>query len=614
MTHALASRSVVASTIQRTSLYFMASLCVLLIPPGCFGQGTVDTSSWTNVSGWHGILTISGHGSGTYSTSCGGTEKYTNDQELAGSPSLRGGFSTWIGEIFPQTVSLRITDEQTCPAPFPSDCFQSDTATGNDILENVILNISSDGTYAISRGTVPITHIGCNGENEKLGYFFGPTISPSGDFTLTGNQPLPPTGVTLKGSINGYRDSQFHLAALWNINWRLAPVCKLDTSKITPRRQAGGTWGAKTYDHSSDQMGDRGCATTALEMALEYAGVTRTPGNNGVPLDPGSLNTFMNETDTDYSGQSANWDPTVRDVSQGKLKYSAASDGVLSTVDNPEAAKDAVDVALCGANPHPVIVAVTSTDGSRFPGHFVLIVGKDGDVYDILDPAGLGSTLDTYGNKFQTRGSVVPTIDPPDQSIGALDISVDNNATLLVTDGNKNQTGEVESTGKTLQNIPNSSYIVDTIVGDITHEVPSQSGHSVEIFAPADGKYTIAVNGTASGTYHLSIRAFSRDASPEPDIVLSGTSAPGSVTTYEVSYASAVGGVTTATKTQIAKADLNEDGVIDCADLAIVKASFGKKFGQIGFDPRADINGDGVVNIFDLSIVAKQLPAGKTCP
>lgn len=59
--------------------------------------------------------------------------------------------------------------------------------------------------------------------------------------------------------------------------------------------------------------------------------------------------------------------------------------------------------------------------------------------------------------------------------------------------------------------------------------------------------------------------------------------------------------------------DVNGDGVVNCLDLDIVKASFGKKTGQAGFDPRADVNDDGVVNILDLSLVAKQLPAGTVC-
>jgi len=59
--------------------------------------------------------------------------------------------------------------------------------------------------------------------------------------------------------------------------------------------------------------------------------------------------------------------------------------------------------------------------------------------------------------------------------------------------------------------------------------------------------------------------------------------------------------------------DLNSDGAVNCADLAIVKASFGKRTGQAGFDPRADINGDGVVDIRDLTAVSKLVPGSATC-
>jgi hypothetical protein len=60
--------------------------------------------------------------------------------------------------------------------------------------------------------------------------------------------------------------------------------------------------------------------------------------------------------------------------------------------------------------------------------------------------------------------------------------------------------------------------------------------------------------------------------------------------------------------------DVNGDGVVDCADVAIVKASFGKRKGQVGFVASADINSDGVVNIVDLVGVERQLPAGTRCP
>ena len=60
--------------------------------------------------------------------------------------------------------------------------------------------------------------------------------------------------------------------------------------------------------------------------------------------------------------------------------------------------------------------------------------------------------------------------------------------------------------------------------------------------------------------------------------------------------------------------DVNGDGKVDCADLAIVKASIGKRCGQTGFDSRADLNHDCVVDVRDFAAVARQVPAGSRCP
>lgn len=59
--------------------------------------------------------------------------------------------------------------------------------------------------------------------------------------------------------------------------------------------------------------------------------------------------------------------------------------------------------------------------------------------------------------------------------------------------------------------------------------------------------------------------------------------------------------------------DVDGNGVVDCADMAIVKASFGKRSGQLGFDPRADLNGNGVVDVNDLAVVSRLLPPGTAC-
>lgn len=67
--------------------------------------------------------------------------------------------------------------------------------------------------------------------------------------------------------------------------------------------------------------------------------------------------------------------------------------------------------------------------------------------------------------------------------------------------------------------------------------------------------------------------------------------------------------------TKIAPAgDVNIDGAVNCADIAIVKASLGKSTGQAGFDSRADVVVDGRVDVRDLAFVAQKLPAGTKCP
>ncbi len=83
-------------------------------------------------------------------------------------------------------------------------------------------------------------------------------------------------------------------------------------------------------------------------------------------------------------------------------------------------------------------------------------------------------------------------------------------------------------------------------------------------------------------------------------------------------FAQDIEGMSERVKTQsyalLATGDINGDGKVDCADLAIMKASFGKKCGQAWFDSRADLNRDCVVDIRDLATVSKQIPSGTRCP
>lgn len=59
--------------------------------------------------------------------------------------------------------------------------------------------------------------------------------------------------------------------------------------------------------------------------------------------------------------------------------------------------------------------------------------------------------------------------------------------------------------------------------------------------------------------------------------------------------------------------DVDGNGVVNCTDLAIVRAAMGRSSGQPGFDARADVNGDGVINVRDLAYVTQRLSAGSSC-
>jgi hypothetical protein len=59
--------------------------------------------------------------------------------------------------------------------------------------------------------------------------------------------------------------------------------------------------------------------------------------------------------------------------------------------------------------------------------------------------------------------------------------------------------------------------------------------------------------------------------------------------------------------------DVDGSGSLNCTDVSLLRASFGRRKGQAGFNSAADLNNDGVVDIRDLIVINRQLPAGTTC-
>ncbi len=59
--------------------------------------------------------------------------------------------------------------------------------------------------------------------------------------------------------------------------------------------------------------------------------------------------------------------------------------------------------------------------------------------------------------------------------------------------------------------------------------------------------------------------------------------------------------------TSVSSPDANGDGIVNTADLNLVKASFGKRCGDAAFIAAADVNGDCLVDLFDLTLVSRNV-------
>jgi len=314
----------------------------------------------------------------------------------------------------------------------------------------------------------------------------------------------------------GRQNARFH----WEVTFDNADC----TTTVQRFSQGDANWAGDLYDHSDTRtIQQRGCALTALTMALNSAGASYTPGE---------LNTFMKDNDNDFYGLSVNWDPATRDASGGVLKFFSTRSTSTDTLKN----------LLCRDSGHPIIVGV-NLDANGTPGHFVLVTGQEGGQFLINDPGHSDrTTLDAYGNHFETRGYVA---DPPGD-ISALDISAGDGVEIQVTDPNGLQTGFDPTTTSTAEAIPGSVYFRDRLDDDQTGEVTAETGHLCQIQQPPQGTYTISVAGLLLGTYELTIRVFSQDGSAQVPIVVPGIRSPGSLSSFKLQVTTPPGSTSTA--------------------------------------------------------------------
>ena len=287
----------------------------------------------------------------------------------------------------------------------------------------------------------------------------------------------------------------------------------------------------ETPDPPKATIRQLGCLLTGYASALTYHGITTLPTD---------LNDYLTNQDGYTEGGAifpnkvvayANSRNTGVKVSFVRTSATEPGDIIGGNARN----------AVCTAGPVPLQVKHRIVANGALRGHFATAWGRPDaeNTFLLKDPnGGLSNQLDStsiprdYSNVHYGTRALKPA-PPPFVFPGGLTIALGSPAELLLTDPSGRRTGVNPSTGTTFEEIPGSSYAVDTIDPPDEPDAKGIDTKMLEVSPLPDGPYTLAVQGTGSGTYHLEFRYEGVDHVGEAKAAIRDIPiAPGTVHTY----------------------------------------------------------------------------------
>jgi hypothetical protein len=152
--------------------------------------------------------------------------------------------------------------------------------------------------------------------------------------------------------------------------------------------------------------------------------------------------------------------------------------------------------------------------------------------------------IDTFeAPYFEIRGFV----QDPQPNASDLNVSIGTGADFLLVDPTGLRTGFDATTQSDLREIPQSVHSIDALVNDDTGDPPSGQSHTVNVFQPTTGTYTIIVAGLQLGQYQFGVRAYSQDGSAQPALSIPAIASVGSTSTFQIQFSSTPGETSTLT-------------------------------------------------------------------
>jgi hypothetical protein len=125
------------------------------------------------------------------------------------------------------------------------------------------------------------------------------------------------------------------------------------------------------------------------------------------------------------------------------------------------------------------------------------------------------------------------TVTPTTKDRSELELALSGAASMLMTDSAGRRAGRDPMSGVRREEIPNSSYFEDSLSTPVSR--------MIEIPQPQEGQYQVMVTGAETGSYQLSVWAFSRNGYSQPRLLKEGNVTKGSQLKLILTFSSTPG-------------------------------------------------------------------------